>query len=72
MSAARARTKALTHDVTSDLFSVSSVSPGGQRHSLSRPWRDAGRHGSHDRARKHHHLGNHLLRGALLPDRGQP
>ncbi len=43
-----------------------------ERHDLSRHWRNARTHGSHDPvAWKHHHVGNYLLNGALPPNHGQ-
>jgi alkylation response protein AidB-like acyl-CoA dehydrogenase len=59
-------------EVTSDLFSLSGASAADERHDLSRHWRNARTHGSHDPvAWKYHHVGNYLLNGALPPNHGQ-
>jgi alkylation response protein AidB-like acyl-CoA dehydrogenase len=59
-------------EVASDLFSLSGASAADERHDLSRHWRNARIHGSHDPvAWKDHHVGNYLLNGALPPDHGQ-
>ena len=59
-------------EVASDLFSLSGASAADERHDLSRHWRNARTHGSHDPvAWKYHHVGNYLLNGALPPNHGQ-
>ena len=58
-------------EVASDLFSLSGASAADERHDLSRHWRNARTHGSHDPvAWKYHHVGNYLLNGALPPNHG--
>jgi alkylation response protein AidB-like acyl-CoA dehydrogenase len=58
--------------VASDLFALSGASAADERHDLSRHWRNARTHGSHDPvAWKYHHIGNYLLNGALPPNHGQ-
>ena len=59
-------------EVASDLFALSGASATDERHDLSRHWRNARTHGSHDPvAWKYHHIGNYLLNGALPPNHGQ-
>ena len=59
-------------EVASDLFALSGASATDERHDLSRHWRNARTHGSHDPvAWKYHHVGNYLLNGALPPNHGQ-
>jgi alkylation response protein AidB-like acyl-CoA dehydrogenase len=59
-------------EVASDLFSLSGASAAGERYDLSRHWRNARTHGSHDPvAWKYHHVGNYLLNGVLPPNHGQ-
>lgn len=44
----------------------------GERHDLSRRWRNARTHGSHDPvAWKYHHVGDFLLNDVLPPNHGQ-
>jgi len=58
--------------VASDVFSLSGASAADERHDLSRHWRNARTHASHDPADwKYHHVGNYLLNGALPPNHGQ-
>jgi SfnB family sulfur acquisition oxidoreductase len=58
--------------VASDLFSLTGASAAEERHDLSRHWRNARTHASHDPADwKFHHVGNYLLRGILPPNHGQ-
>jgi len=58
--------------VASDLFSLTGASAADARHGLDRHWRNARTHASHDPADwKYHHVGNHLLSGALPPNHGQ-
>jgi SfnB family sulfur acquisition oxidoreductase len=75
-SVAVARAKAFAGEVAvevgSDLFSLSGASAADERHDLSRHWRNARTHASHDPAEwKYHHVGNFLLNGALPPNHGQ-
>jgi SfnB family sulfur acquisition oxidoreductase len=59
-------------EVGSDLFSLSGASATDERHDLSRHWRNARTHASHDPVDwKYHHVGNFLLNGALPPNHGQ-
>ncbi len=58
--------------VASDLFSLSGASAADERHDLSRHWRNARTHASHDPVDwKYHHVGNYLLSGILPPNHGQ-
>jgi SfnB family sulfur acquisition oxidoreductase len=58
--------------VASDLFSLTGASAADERHDLSRHWRNARTHASHDPvAWKYHHVGNYLLSGVLPPNHGQ-
>jgi SfnB family sulfur acquisition oxidoreductase len=75
-SLAVARAKAFASEtaveVASDLFSLTGASAADERHDLSRHWRNARTHASHDPADwKYHHVGNHLLSGVLPPNHGQ-
>jgi SfnB family sulfur acquisition oxidoreductase len=59
-------------EVASDLFALSGASAADERHDLSRHWRNARTHASHDPvAWKYHHVGNYLLSGVLPPNHGQ-
>jgi SfnB family sulfur acquisition oxidoreductase len=59
-------------EVASELFSLSGASAADERHDLSRHWRNARTHASHDPvAWKYHHVGNYLLSGVLPPNHGQ-
>ena len=59
-------------EVASDLFSMSGASAADERHDLSRHWRNARTHASHDPADwKYHHVGNYLLNGIHPPNHGQ-
>jgi SfnB family sulfur acquisition oxidoreductase len=59
-------------EVASDLFSMSGASAADERHDLSRHWRNARTHASHDPADwKYHHVGNYLLNNAHPPNHGQ-
>ena len=67
-----ARAKAFGTEVASGLFALTGASAADERHDLSRHWRDARTHGSHDPvAWKYHHVGNYLLNDALPPNHGQ-
>ena len=58
--------------VASDLFSLSGASAADERHDLSRHWRNARTHASHDPvAWKYHHVGNYLLNDVAPPNHGQ-
>ncbi len=59
-------------EVASDLFALSGASAADQRYDLSRHWRNARTHASHDPVDwKYHHLGNYLLNEVLPPNHGQ-
>ncbi len=75
-SLAVARAKAfateVAAEVASDLFSLTGASAADERHDLSRHWRNARTHGSHDPVSwKYHHVGNYLLNDELPPNHGQ-
>ena len=54
------------------MFSLSGASAADERHDLSRHWRNARTHASHDPvAWKYHHIGNFLLNDVLPPNHGQ-
>ncbi|HEY1623767.1 MAG TPA: SfnB family sulfur acquisition oxidoreductase [Streptosporangiaceae bacterium] len=58
--------------VASDLFALSGASATDERHDLSRHWRNARTHASHDPvAWKYHHVGNYLLSGVQPPNHAQ-
>jgi len=59
-------------EVASDLFALSGASGADERHDLSRHWRNARTHASHDPADwKYHHVGNYLLNNVYPPNHGQ-
>jgi SfnB family sulfur acquisition oxidoreductase len=59
-------------EVASDLFALSGASAADERHDLSRHWRNARTHASHDPADwKYHHVGNFLLNHVHPPNHGQ-
>jgi alkylation response protein AidB-like acyl-CoA dehydrogenase len=59
-------------EVASGLFGLTGASAADERHDLSRHWRNARTHGSHDPAAwKYHHVGNYLLNDTLPPNHGQ-
>jgi len=75
-SLAVAQAKAFASDVAaevaSDLFSLAGASAADQKYDLSRHWRNARTHASHDPvAWKYHHVGNFMLNDALPPNHGQ-
>ncbi len=75
-SLAVAQAKAFASDVaaevTTDLFSLSGASAADEKYDLSRHWRNARTHASHDPvAWKYHHVGNYMLNGVLPPNHGQ-
>jgi len=58
--------------VASDLFALTGASAADERHDLSRHWRHARTHASHDPVDwKYHHVGNYLLSDVLPPNHGQ-
>jgi alkylation response protein AidB-like acyl-CoA dehydrogenase len=75
-SLAVAQAKAFASDtaveVASDLFALTGTSAADERHDLSRHWRNARTHASHDPVDwKYHHVGNFMLNHALPPNHGQ-
>ena len=59
-------------EVASDLFALSGASAADERYDLSRHWRNARTHASHDPADwKYHHVGNYLLNNVPPPNHGQ-
>jgi SfnB family sulfur acquisition oxidoreductase len=63
---------AVACEVASDLFALSGASAADERHDLSRHWRNARTHASHDPADwKYHHVGNFLLNAVPPPNHGQ-
>jgi SfnB family sulfur acquisition oxidoreductase len=59
-------------EVASDLFALTGASAADERYDLSRHWRNARTHASHDPVDwKYHHVGNFLLNDALPPSHGQ-
>jgi SfnB family sulfur acquisition oxidoreductase len=58
--------------VASDLFALAGASAADERHDLSRHWRNARTHASHDPVDwKYHHVGNFRLNRVLPPNHGQ-
>ena len=75
-SAAVAQAKAFASEVAvevaSDLFALSGASAADQRYDLSRHWRNARTHASHDPVDwKYHHVGNYLINDVPPPNHGQ-
>jgi alkylation response protein AidB-like acyl-CoA dehydrogenase len=75
-SVAVAQAKAFACDtavaVASDLFALTGASAADERYDLSRHWRNARTHASHDPVDwKYHHVGNYLLNDAAPPNHGQ-
>jgi SfnB family sulfur acquisition oxidoreductase len=75
-SLAVARAKAFASEVaaevTTEIFSVGGASAADERYDLSRHWRNARTHASHDPVSwKYHHIGNYLLNDVLPPNHGQ-
>jgi len=75
-SIAVAQAKAFASDVAvevaSDLFALAGASAADERHDLSRHWRNARTHASHDPVDwKYHHVGNYLLNHTPPPNHGQ-
>lgn len=59
-------------EVASDLFALSGASAADERYDLSRHWRNARTHASHDPVDwKYHHVGNFHLNDALPPNHAQ-
>jgi SfnB family sulfur acquisition oxidoreductase len=75
-SIAVAEAKAFASDVAvevaGDLFALAGASAADERHDLSRHWRNARTHASHDPVDwKYHHVGNFRLNHVLPPNHGQ-
>ncbi len=69
---AKAFASEVAAEVASDLFALSGASAADERFDLSRHWRNARTHASHDPVDwKYHHVGNFLLNDALPPNHGQ-
>ncbi len=69
---AKAFASEIAVEVASDLFSLSGASAADQRYDLSRHWRNARTHASHDPVDwKYHHVGNYLLNDVPPPNHGQ-
>ena len=75
-SLAVAEAKAFASEVavsaSSELFALTGASATDRRYDLSRHWRNARTHASHDPVDwKYHHIGNYLLNDTLPPNHGQ-
>jgi SfnB family sulfur acquisition oxidoreductase len=69
---AKAFASEVAAEVASDLFALSGASATDQRHDLSRHWRNARTHASHDPVDwKYHHVGNYLINDIPPPNHGQ-
>jgi SfnB family sulfur acquisition oxidoreductase len=69
---AKAFASEVAAEVASGLFDLGGASAADEKHDLSRHWRNARTHASHDPvAWKYHHIGNYLLNEALPPNHGQ-
>jgi SfnB family sulfur acquisition oxidoreductase len=69
---AKAFASEVAAEVTTEIFSLSGASAADERYDLSRHWRNARTHASHDPVSwKYHHVGNYLLNGVLPPNHGQ-
>jgi SfnB family sulfur acquisition oxidoreductase len=59
-------------EVTTEMFALSGASAADEKYDLSRHWRNARTHASHDPVSwKYHHVGNYLLNDVLPPNHGQ-
>jgi SfnB family sulfur acquisition oxidoreductase len=69
---AKAFASEVATEVASDLFALTGASAADERYDLSRHWRNARTHASHDPVDwKYHHIGNYLLNGVLPPNHPQ-
>jgi SfnB family sulfur acquisition oxidoreductase len=69
---AKAFASEVAAEVTTEIFSLSGASATDERYDLSRHWRNARTHASHDPVSwKYHHIGNYLLNDELPPNHGQ-
>jgi SfnB family sulfur acquisition oxidoreductase len=72
MAQAKAFASEVATEVASGLFELSGSSAADERHDLSRHWRNARTHASHDPVSwKYHHIGNFMLNGVNPPNHGQ-
>lgn len=72
VAAAKAFASETAVSVASDLFTLTGASAADERYDLSRLWRNARTHASHDPVDwKYHHIGNYLLNSVLPPNHGQ-
>ena len=75
-SIAVAQAKAFASEVATEaasgLFELSGASAADEKHGLSRHWRNARTHASHDPVSwKYHHIGDFMLNDVLPPNHGQ-
>ena len=69
---AKAFASEVAAEVTTEIFSLAGASAADERYDLSRHWRNARTHASHDPVSwKYHHVGNYLLNDVLPPNHGQ-
>ncbi len=69
---AKAFASEVATEVASGLFELTGASATDEKHDLSRHWRNARTHASHDPATwKYHHVGNFMLNDVLPPNHGQ-
>jgi SfnB family sulfur acquisition oxidoreductase len=69
---AKAFASEVAAEVASGLFGLSGASAADEKYGLSRHWRNARTHASHDPvAWKYHHVGNYMLNDVLPPNHGQ-
>jgi SfnB family sulfur acquisition oxidoreductase len=69
---AKAFASEVATEVASDFFGLSGASAADEKYGLSRHWRNARTHASHDPvAWKYHHIGNYMLNDVLPPNHGQ-
>ncbi len=69
---AKAFASEVATEVASGLFELSGASAADEKYDLSRHWRNARTHASHDPVSwKYHHIGNYLLNDINPPNHGQ-
>jgi SfnB family sulfur acquisition oxidoreductase len=69
---AKAFASEVAGEVSSALFDLTGASATDEKYDLSRHWRNARTHASHDPVSwKYHHIGNYVLNEALPPNHGQ-
>jgi SfnB family sulfur acquisition oxidoreductase len=69
---AKALASEVAAEVSSEMFSLAGASATDEKYDLSRHWRNARTHASHDPASwKYHHIANYLLNDVLPPNHGQ-